>query len=103
MRISDWSSDVCSSDLEAPEAPLFVQFIRGVTVGLVAIILVASAGIDGIRMMSVLGGFPALFVITGAALSLVVLTVRGRRTALRSEGRRVGKERVSTCRSRWSP
>src|SRR3546814_612986 len=67
---------------EAPEAPLFVQFIWGVTVGLVAIILVASAGIDGIRMMSVLGGFPALFVITGAALSLVVLTVRGRRTAI---------------------
>src|SRR3546814_5616795 len=67
---------------EAPEAPLLVQIVWGATVGLVAIVLVASAGIDGIRMMSILGGFPALFVITGAALSLVVLTVRGRRTVI---------------------
>src|SRR3546814_12914527 len=77
---------------EAPEAPLLVQIIWGVTVGLVAIILVASAGIDGIRMMSVLGGFPALFVITGAALSLVVLTVR-------EIGSASGRERV--CQYGW--
>src|SRR3546814_14627619 len=67
---------------EAPEAPLLVQMVWGATVGLVAIVLVASAGIDGIGMMSILGGFPALFVITGAALSQRVLSVRGRRTVL---------------------
>jgi choline-glycine betaine transporter len=66
---------------DAPEAPLVVQIVWGVTVGLVAIVLVASSGIDGIRMMSVLGGFPALFVIVGAALSLCVMAVRGRRDA----------------------
>lgn len=66
---------------DAPEAPLAVQIVWGVTVGLVAIVLVASSGIDGIRMMSVLGGFPALFVIVGAALSLCVMAVRGRRDA----------------------
>ena len=32
-------------------------------------------------MMSVLGGFPALFVIVGAALSLTVMAVRGRHEA----------------------
>jgi choline-glycine betaine transporter len=66
---------------ETPEAPLAVKIVWGVTVGLVAIVLVASSGIDGIRMMSVLGGFPALFVIVGAALSLCVMAVRGRRGA----------------------
>ena len=66
---------------DAPEAPLTVQIVWGVTVGLVAIVLVASSGIDGIRMMSVLGGFPALFVIVGAALSLCVMAVRERRDA----------------------
>jgi choline-glycine betaine transporter len=67
---------------DAPEAPLGVQAVWGVTVGLVAVMLVASSGIDGIRMMSVLGGFPALFVILGAALSLTVMAIRGRREAV---------------------
>ena len=66
---------------DTPEAPLPVKIIWGATVGLVATILVASSGIDGIRMMSVLGGFPALFVIIGAALSLTVMAVRGRHEA----------------------
>ncbi len=66
---------------DRPEAPLIVQSVWGVTVGLVAVMLVASSGIDGIRMMSVLGGFPALFVIIGAALSLAVMAVRGRHEA----------------------
>src|SRR3546814_1043699 len=62
MRISDWSSDVCSSDLyphftciEEDAPGLFAQFAHG-------------------------GG-----------------------NRIRSEERRVGKECVSTCRSRWSP
>lgn len=66
---------------ERPEAALWIQIVWGVTVGLVAMVLVAAAGIDGIRMMSVLGGFPALFVIVGAALSLGVMAWRGRPTA----------------------
>src|SRR3546814_9164976 len=61
MRISDWSSDVCSSDLAA------------------------ARGRDRD------GG-------TGPERPTLV-----RRTAPRSEERRVGKECVSTCRSRWSP
>ena len=66
---------------ETPEAPLSVKIIWGAVVGLVATTLVAASGIDGIRMMSVLGGFPALFVIVGAALSLTVMAVRERHHA----------------------
>lgn len=66
---------------DAPEAPIAVQSVWGIAVGLVAVVLVAASGIDGIRMMSVLGGAPALFVIIGAALSLAAMAVRGRRLA----------------------
>lgn len=64
-----------------PEAPVAIKLAWGATVGLVATILVAAAGIDGIRMMSVLGGFPALFIILGAAGSLAVMTVERRAVA----------------------
>ena len=63
---------------ESPEAPLAVKLAWGITVGLVATILVAAAGIDGIRMMSVLGGFPALFIILGAAVSLALMAIERR-------------------------
>lgn len=64
---------------ETPEAPLFVKIVWGIAVGLVATILVAASGLDGIRMMSVLGGFPALFVLLGAGASLAALALRERR------------------------
>src|SRR3546814_9960438 len=63
MRISDWSSDVCSSDLGSLDA-----------IGL------------------------------GRRLERIAQHHRGRQNrGQRSEERRVGKECVSTCRSRWSP
>src|SRR3546814_7636651 len=78
MRISDWSSDVCSSDLE-----LFAQrpFVEG------------EADVEGAgqRRLQRLQGRG------GEALR------RQRLVVDRSEERRVGKECVSTCRSRWSP
>src|SRR3546814_2727865 len=77
LRISDWSSDVCSSDL---------------------------------------GGLPAFgamarrpFKLCGFAAKLREKHIRGEEAGAdrwmktRSEERRVGKECVSTCRSRWSP
>src|SRR3546814_6505509 len=76
MRISDWSSDVCSSDLrnaDPPGSPL-IWFER-------------------IRI-------PLYFI---AATSAWRATSRSRKAGRRSEERRVGKECVSTCRSRWSP
>src|SRR3546814_17271376 len=68
MRISDWSSDVCSSDLVGAQVAGGQQ---------------AELDAGGIRA-----------------------TANGKTNiipAIRSEERRVGKECVSTCRSRWSP
>src|SRR3546814_4802898 len=62
MRISDWSSDVCSSDLLGWHAQ-FLMDVRHLP--------------DAMPRLA--GG------------------------SERSEERRVGKECVSTCRSRWSP
>src|SRR3546814_3527970 len=84
MRISDWSSDVCSSDLfrntpakAAGRCP--VEFVKHDD---------NSRACNGGKQISHMPG-------------------RKRRGALaphgRSEERRVGKECVSTCRSRWSP
>src|SRR3546814_15931207 len=84
MRISDWSSDVCSSDLGGPSrGPNPLGGGRGVhDVG-------ADQGRQGALAPS--GGREG----EGAHAGEVVLD--------RSEERRVGKEGVSTCRSRWSP
>src|SRR3546814_5633439 len=70
MRISDWSSDVCSSDLWVGEGPV--------------------QAVDRPRRHA--GGVERLHPFGTAA-----------RPRHRSEERRVGKECVRTCRSRWSP
>src|SRR3546814_14229978 len=77
MRISDWSSDVCSSDLVPPCAS------RPPPSRTLAPLALASA-----TRRSTLSS--ASWLISGPWLT-------------RSEERRVGKECVSTCRSRWSP
>src|SRR3546814_3759113 len=75
MRISDWSSNVCSSDLTSSRrksrpTPAMPRAIRA------AAIISTSSAPRASR--------------TGSS-------------STRSEARRVGKECVSTCRSRWSP
>src|SRR3546814_1288685 len=76
MRISDWSSDVCSSDL--------VPYTRGAETSRPFADLIAEA-----RAL-----------VAGGAREITLL---GQNVNARSEERRVGKECVSTCRSRWSP
>src|SRR3546814_6472139 len=98
MRISDWSSDVCSSDLEGvmdasveenacrendqavlrtpPRGPAIRQTMK------------PSSG--AMRMKRIHSTFAS--VLTELCTTLT-----------RSDERRVGKECVSTCRSRWSP
>src|SRR3546814_16051906 len=71
MRISDWSSDVCSSDL----SPSSLAHLR-------------------VRLPNARTFQVATRILSGR---------RGRICASRSEERRVGKECVSTCISRWSP
>src|SRR3546814_2488442 len=83
MRISDWSSDVCSSDL-IPLCSPGARERRG-----------HKEGCPGAR-----GGEPGQKGNRKADFRFKMLL---RIFSRRSEERRVGKECVSTCRSRWSP
>src|SRR3546814_10013263 len=84
MRISDWSSDVCSSDLVVGASE---HSTRQITVFSV-----------GVRLVQVSSGSGAV----GNRISPLHRAARQFRQR-RSEERRVGKECVRTCRSRWSP
>src|SRR3546814_19897990 len=96
MRISDWSSDVCSSDLEALNPAMSEQEV-------------AEAALDRLLdLPGVSGGF--IHAINAQHDGFHILAAlnsdldRGKAACdARSEERRVGKECVSTCRSRWSP
>src|SRR3546814_11600175 len=100
MRISDWSSDVCSSDLWSYGLYDVAGFYSGDLHGLAELRQgVSSAlafGLTQKRLRNVLrhAQNPAVRAIDDRP-------GRARRN-LRSEERRVGKECVSTCRSRWS-
>src|SRR3546814_14028371 len=99
MRISDWSSDVCSSDLTS--IPTFLHH------GMIIVGLPYS-NTDLTLLDEVSGGTPyGASTISGSdnkrqpsERELGLARAQGR---YRSEERRVGKECVSTCRSRWSP
>lgn len=63
---------------EQPEAPLAVKLLWGGIIGTVSWVLVAYAGVDGIRLINTLGGFPAMFLFIAAAASLGVLILKHR-------------------------
>jgi len=58
---------------ESPEPALGIKIIWGVTIGLISWIMVAFAGIDGIKMTSTLGGFPALLLVLGIVWGMIKL------------------------------
>src|SRR3546814_15636253 len=96
MRISDWSSDVCSSDLGNGYIMARNARLRLLHVGATDQTCARSRQqVDPPEQ----GGTGLRRVRRKAA------TIVGhvRRALARSEERRVGKEGVSTCRSRWSP
>src|SRR3546814_6432063 len=89
MRISDWSSDVCSSDL--PEGKHRVgNLLESRDISALHIIDIAA------RLFAI-GPAPRVDARHDVLEHLLQLAL-----APRSEERRVGKECVSTCRSRWS-
>src|SRR3546814_20035148 len=103
MRISDWSADVCSSDLSGRPAEAVARNIE-------------DGGREIAEILDFRHSIPHLAVRpkrpTGVHVSpsgMWVPALRGfaapagMREDERSEERRVGKECVSTCRSRWSP
>ena len=56
---------------ENPEAPISMKVVWGSLVGLIAWVMITSAGVDGIRLLCVLGGFPALFILILVGIGLV--------------------------------
>src|SRR3546814_15535212 len=98
MRISDWSSDVCSSDLlEVCVAEIRIANNIGRSEPEVRAGGVCAAPIER-------GHPPAGFHIeVPAHCPAAEGLVDHRVPVTRSEERRVGQECVSTCRSRWSP
>src|SRR3546814_11996455 len=96
MRISDWSSDVCSSDLTALALALDAQGALRPDLRL----LVMSATLDGAAYARLMQDAP---VIESEGRTFPLEYRYLGRDAGGSEERRVGKEGVSKCRSRWSP
>jgi choline-glycine betaine transporter len=58
---------------ESPEPSMLIKLIWGGTIGAVALIMILNAGVDGVKMISNLGGFPALFFLILVGISLVQL------------------------------
>src|SRR3546814_11764779 len=96
MRISDWSSDVCSSDLNA--STTLAGFPGERFAGRVIAILPTTQADS--RTLTVRIELPNR---DGRLRPGMFARVALGGDAKRSEERRVGKECVSTCRSRWSP
>src|SRR3546814_17186020 len=92
MRISDWSSDVCSSDLAPQHQPIVGHFYSGDRH------LAPLAPTLPPTQQDANADRPPRPLNDGLILMLVWLQQHGRR----SEESRVGKEWVSTCTSRWS-
>src|SRR3546814_14689370 len=105
MRISDWSSDVCSSDLLADTSGALRPALLHQRIGR------EKARLDAVRLRPELlqrrlaDSRVALDRLARLAASLDPdrPLSRGFARVMRSEERRLGHGWVSTCRSRWSP
>src|SRR3546814_18098682 len=100
MRISDWSSDVCSSDLlaagqlrrMAEAEALQMRYLQGP--------LLRAQGAFGDMTKGVGAGIAKRGGV-GQGTNTERIEDQQHGTGHRSEERRVGKECVSPCRSRW--
>ena len=70
------TNDVDRDDERAPASLILLKFVWGISIGVIAWVMVSFASIDGIKMMSNLGGLPAMFIIICINLSLFVLLKR---------------------------
>src|SRR3546814_10910457 len=105
MRISDWSSDVCSSDLARILDRLFKpnHTAKHDRIGQRQIAAQAAQRIQYLGQHRGLVDLPVLLRRQADARAIGAAAIVGLAIgAGRSEERRVGTESVSTCRSRWS-
>src|SRR3546814_18139269 len=99
MRISDWSSDVCSSDLTAATAARRIADLSSQP-SLTWDILMEGRPIELASLRGVRKQYGKVVALDGVDLEIApgqVLALTGR-----SEERRVGTVCVSRCRPRWS-
>src|SRR3546814_11333953 len=103
MRISDWSSDVCSSDLLLrPETLRRAETIADHLAALGAPPALTERALALFKMDGAVGLARLARKLDVSEIDVTQAFTRLGET-LRSEERRVGKECVSTCRSRGSP
>src|SRR3546814_12044560 len=107
MRISDWSSDVCSSDLRLNGAVFWSDITSPQVLTTINTGTVSAVSLPNAQKARLRGAEASI-----EAVAARGLTLRGAVTYLdadytkftnRSEERRVGKECGSTSRTRWEP
>src|SRR3546814_20068384 len=107
MRISDWSSDVCSSDLLSLHRLVQYEILTGYLANGLNQVLDVHFGleVDYFAIGDYYFGFlrPGFGLLPVPVIGLVLLLLCLLLRLLSSEEGRVGKECVNTCRSRWSP
>src|SRR3546814_19679211 len=101
MRIRDWSSDVCSSDLPDYVLHAILDFIVDGYFPVVDAIEAKAAIKDQGRLSDTDTGTDALIRLLSGDPSMLQCAVCGAQA--RPAERPVGKGCVSTCRSRWPP
>src|SRR3546814_13599947 len=98
MRISDWSSDVCSSDLNYNFDIEAMSFMKAKN---------SNFNQNHIKLLRLLIESKTVKIIENIMESSKEYLPKdlslSNQLCKRSEERRVGKECVSTCRSRWTP
>src|SRR3546814_16400873 len=117
MRISDWSSDVCSSDLQVATdiQEKLGAYVRDPQVAVILTDLRSHEYLSRVRVTGAVRQPISIPHRPGMTVLDAVLAAGGvnefaapdrsslYRRSDSSEGRRVGKEGVSTCKYWWSP
>src|SRR3546814_10946941 len=97
MRISDWSSDVCSSDLLGAVQNRLDSAVNNLQ-STMTNLTEARSRIEDVDFSAETTALAKAQILNQASTAMLAQANQSR-----SEERRVGKECVSTCRSRWSP
>ncbi len=70
---------ICLKDIKSgerrPRAERWVKIFWGVLVGGVAFVMTSTTGIDGVKMLSNLGGLPGLFILIAMGVVIVVMRI----------------------------
>src|SRR3546814_11513956 len=116
MRIRDWSSEVCSSDLYTIDTVLLIAALMlmtlvqqypfvdaWLTVKVLLLVVYIALGIYAFRSRRSRAVRFAAWLAALAVFGFIVSVARAHAPLVHSEERRVGKDDVRTGRFRWCP